>query len=151
DAWNAQAPGAVGVIAMLDSRTYAESLTADHKIVIPPGSRLVIVAADWPAADVPGGLPPQHRINARLSPAGRRRLLLGRLSVVGMSDESGAGELILDGLVIEGVLTVLVGSLSALRINHCTLTHGTPAPGVGGIAVNASGVDPEKRNALLKL
>jgi hypothetical protein len=146
DAWNAQAPGAVGVIAMLDSRTYAESLTADHKIVIPAGSRLVIVAADWPEVDVPGGSPPKQRIKGRLSPEGRRPHLLGSLSVVGMSDESGAGELILDGLLIEGVLTVLVGSLGALRINHCTL-----APGAGKIAVNASGADPEKRNALLKL
>ncbi|HJZ78778.1 MAG TPA: hypothetical protein VKD91_00470 [Pyrinomonadaceae bacterium] len=141
DAWNAQEPGAVGVIAILDSRTYTESLTADHKILIPAGSRLLMVAADWPEV----GLPKQ-RVKGQLSPAGRRPHLLGGLSVVGMSDGSGTGELILNGLLIEGVLTVLVGALDALGINHCTL-----APGVGSIVVNASGTDPEKQNALLKL
>jgi len=72
--------------------------------------------------------------------------LLGGVSVVGMSDESGAGELIIDGLLIEGVLTVLVGNLGALRVSHCTL-----APGTGEIVVNASGGDVEKQNGLLKL
>jgi hypothetical protein len=146
DEWNAQAAGAVGVIAMLDSRTYAESLTADHKIVVPAGSRLLIVAADWPEVDAPNAAPPKQRIKGQVSPEGRRPHLLGNLSVVGLSDESGAGELILDGLLIEGVLTVLVGSLGALRVSHCTI-----APGTGAIVVNASGADPEKQNALLKL
>jgi hypothetical protein len=146
DEWNMQPEGAVGVIAILDSHTYAESLTAEHKIVIPAGSRLLIVAADWPEVDVPGGAPPKQRVKGRLAPEGKRPHLLGSLSVVGTSDESDAGELILDGLLIEGVLTVLVGSLGALRINHCTL-----APGAGEIVVNASGADTEKQNALLKL
>ncbi len=146
DMWNAQPAGTVGVIALLDSHTYAESLTADHKIVVPAGSRLLIAAADWPEVDVPDEAPPKQRIKGQLSPEGRRPHLLGGVSVVGMSDKSGAGELILDGVLIEGVLTVLVGSLGALRVSHCTL-----APGTGEIVVNASGTDLEKQNALLKL
>jgi hypothetical protein len=146
DAWNAQPPGAVGVIAVMDSRTYVESLTADHRIIIPAGSRLIIVAADWPEVDVLNGVPPKQRIKGQVSPEGRRPHLLGALSAVGASDESSAGELILDGLLIEGAVTVLVGNLGVLRVSHCTL-----APGAGEIIVNASVTDPEKQNTLLKL
>jgi hypothetical protein len=146
DAWNAQPPGAVGVIAVMDSRTYVESLTADHKIVIPAGSRLIIVAADWPEVDVPNGVPPNQRIKGQVSPEARRPHLLGDLSAVGASDESSTSELILDGLLIEGAVTVLVGNLGVLRVSHCAL-----APGVGEIVVNASATDSEKQNTLLKL
>ena len=146
DAWNAEPPGAVGVIAVMDSRTYVESLTADHKIVIPAGSRLIIVAADWPEVDVPNGVPPKQRIKGQLSPEGRRPHLLGGVSVAGASDKSSTSELILDGLLIEGALTVLVGNLGVVRVGHCTLE-----PGVGGIIVNASATDPEKQNTLLRL
>jgi hypothetical protein len=146
DAWNAQPPGAVGVIAVMDSRTYVESLTADHRIVIPAGSRLIIVAADWPEVDAPNGAPPTQRIKGQVSPEGRRPHLLGDLSAVGASDQSSTSELILDGLLIEGAVTVLVGNLGVLRVSHCTL-----APGDGEIIVNASATDPEKQNTLLKL
>jgi hypothetical protein len=145
DAWNAQPPGTVGVIAVMDSRTYVESLTADHKIVIPAGSRLVIAAADWPEVDV-NGVPSKQRIEGHLSPEGKRPHLLGGMSAVGASNKSSTSELILDGLLIEGALTVLVGSLGVLRVNHCML-----APGAGEIIINASTTDPEKQNTLLKL
>jgi hypothetical protein len=146
DAWNAQPPGAVGVIAVMDNRTYVESLTADHRIVIPAGSRLIIVAANWPEVDAPNGAAPTQRIKGQVSPAGRRPHLLGDMSAVGASDQSSAGELFLDGLLIEGAVSVLVGNLGVLRVSHCTL-----APGAGEIIVNASATDPEKQNTLLKL
>ncbi len=146
EAWNAQPPGAVGVIAVMDNRTYVESLTADHRIIIPAGSRLIIVAAAWPEVDVPNGATPTQRIKGQVSPEGRRPHLLGGLSAVGASDEGGVGELILDGLLIEGTITVLVGNLGVLRVSHCTLV-----PGAGEIIVNASATDPEKQNTLLKL
>jgi hypothetical protein len=146
DAWNAQPPGTVGAIAVMDSRTYVESLTAEHKIVIPAGSRLIIVAADWPEVDVPNGVPPKQRIKGQLAPEGIRPHLLGGVSAVGASDKSSTSELILDGLLIEGALTVLVGNLGILRVSDCTL-----APGSGEIIVNASTTDPEKQNTLLKL
>jgi hypothetical protein len=144
-AWNAQPPGAVGVIAVMDNRTYVESLAAEHRIAIPAGSRLIIVAADWPEVEAPNGAPPT-RIKGQVSPAGRRPHLLGGLSAAGASDESSAGELILDGLLIEGAVTVLVGNLGVLRVSHCTL-----APGAGEIIVNASATDFGKQNTLLKL
>ena len=123
-----------------------ESLTANQKIVIPAGSRLIIVAADWPEVDVPNGVPPKQRFKGQLSPEARRPHLHGSISVAGASDKSSGSELIVDGLLIEGALTVLVGNLSVLRVNHCTL-----APDAGGIIVNASATDPQKQNALLKL
>lgn len=146
DAWNTQPPGSVGVIAIMDSRTYVESLTADHKIIIPSGSRLIIVAADWPEVDVPNEVPPKQRIKGQLSPEGKRPHVLGGMSAVGASDKSSTSELILDGLLIEGALTVLVGNLGVLRVSHCTVV-----PDAGEIIVNASSTDPEKENTLLKL
>jgi hypothetical protein len=72
--------------------------------------------------------------------------LLGDVSVVGASDQSGAGELILDGLLIEGVLTVMEGNLGAVSVRHCTLV-----PGVARVVVSASATDPEKQNAILNV
>jgi hypothetical protein len=43
-------------------------------------------------------------------------------------------------------LTVLSGSLGALRLSHCTLP-----PAMGRVVVEASATGPEKQNALLKL
>jgi hypothetical protein len=145
-AWNAQPAGVVGVIALLDSRTYAESLTDDQKIVIPAGSRLVIVAADWPEVEAPDEAVPKQRLNGQLSSEGRRPHILGNVSVVGMSDASNASELILDGLLIEGMVTVLAGSLGSLRISHCTLV-----PGMGELVVRSSDSDLQEQNALLQL
>ena len=50
DDWNALDRPAVGVIAVMDSRTYGEDL----EIHVRAGSRLLIVAADWPVDEAPG-------------------------------------------------------------------------------------------------
>jgi hypothetical protein len=52
-AWNGQPAGTVGVIAILDSRTYIENLSGLDAVQIPPQSQLVLVAADWPEEDDP--------------------------------------------------------------------------------------------------
>ncbi|HDJ37591.1 MAG TPA: hypothetical protein ENF24_00130, partial [Methanosarcinales archaeon] len=49
--WNNQPDGTVGVIAIMDSRTYREDLTGEDAIRIPESSQLLIVAADWPAIE----------------------------------------------------------------------------------------------------
>ena len=46
-AWNAQPAGTDGIIAILDSRTYTENLSGTNQIVLPEGSRLLLLAADW--------------------------------------------------------------------------------------------------------
>ena len=118
-AWNLQPSGSVGVIAILDSHTYEENLTGNNQIKIPEGSQLVIVAADWPEVDVPGGLPGEkQRVLGHLEPDQRRPHLLGDLSVAGTAavTSSAAGELVLDGLWVEGKLSVLAGNLG--RTHH---------------------------------
>jgi hypothetical protein len=110
--WNAQPPGAFGVISILDSRTYTESLTAGNRIQVPEGSRLFLLAAN----------------------RGLRPHLVGDVSVIGTASAGSQtpGELIVDGLLIEGKLTVLSGNLGLLRF-----AHGTLVPSFASLAVNA--------------
>ena len=120
--WNARAdvtPGQTGVIAVADSATYAEDLD----VQIPAGDRLVLVAADWPATDpampAPGlDLVPQ-------SARGLRPHLAGRIQVTGTG---GAGCIfVLDGISVEGDLSVQRGDLGSLVLADSTLTKGRVA------------------------
>jgi hypothetical protein len=120
--WNSHAAGvngAVGIIAILDSHTYRESFPT---IQIPAGSQLLIVAADWVQVAGAAGL---ERPVGQIAPEGVRPHLWGDLSVEGTSSQlSDPGELILNGVLIEGALTVLSGNLGSLQITHCTLVPG---------------------------
>ncbi|AFY57593.1 hypothetical protein Riv7116_5197 [Rivularia sp. PCC 7116] len=98
------------VISIPDNKTYFGDLT----IVIPADKTLKFMAAD-----------------------GFRPHLLGNLYVQGITpfgnntkNINNPGEFILEGLLIEGKLTVLPGSLRSLHINHCTLV-----PKEGGLRV----------------
>lgn len=122
--WNKQPNGSVGIIAILDNQTYQENLAGGKRIKIPEASQLLIVAADWPEVNVPGGLPgKKDRIIGQLTPDERRPHLLGHLDVEGTADESShtGGGLALDGLLVEGNLSILAGNLGDLRISHSTL------------------------------
>ena len=123
-AWNARPAGTVGVIALMDSRSYSESLSGENAITIPAGSRLAIVAADWPAEeplDPQTGVP--LRTPGRLVAVGRRPHLRGEIAVRGTAPAGSTdpGVLAIDGLLLEGSLTVLPGNLGALRLSHSTL------------------------------
>lgn len=133
--WNSQPAGTIGVIALLDSRTYPESFPT---IRIPAGSRLLLVAADWPRVAVPGSPTPQRSVG-QVSPEGICPHLLGSLSVEGTapSDSPSPGTLILNGFWVEGTLTVRPGNLGSLQIAHCTLAPGI-APTQGEVRVEAS-------------
>lgn len=146
-AWNQQPAGTVGVIALLDSLTYAPPAaggwTGAGRITIPARGQLLITAADWPAVPVPGGAPGEmQRIVGQLTPRDRRPHLLGDLEVEGdtVADTDAASELILDGLLIEGKLTVRDGKLGSLQVTHSTLV-----PAAGGIAVAAGNTRLEIR------
>jgi hypothetical protein len=135
-AWNARPAGTVGVIAILDSDTYAESLVGASRIEIPAASLLLIVAADWPKTPVPGLLGQEQRARGSLAPEGRRPHLLGNIAVRGTGAAESAGTLALDGLLIEGALVVEgggAGTLATLRLAHCTLV-----PGKGGLDATAA-------------
>src|SRR5829696_8149789 len=144
DAWNGQPPGTVGAIAIIDSRSYEEQLTGTHALRIPAGSRLVIVAADWPVDEDEDGQPVRRR--GRLVADGRRPHLRGTIEVVGTPgddpDDPG-GVLAVDGLLVEGDVRVLAGDLGALRLAHCTI-----APPGGSLAVAAE-ESPGKDNRRL--
>lgn len=125
-AWNdqGQTEASIGVITIMDSRTYDENLTGGDGIIIPDGKQLLIVAADWPEKDVPGGLPGEKiRDPGDLTPDELRPHLSGDLEVTGTADVNSltGGQLALDGLLVEGKLSVLEGNLGSLKVSHCTL------------------------------
>lgn len=130
DEWNQQPPNTVGAIAVLDSRTYVENLVGSHHIQIPAGSQLLIYSAD-----LPSGLALELAVTQN-----QRAHVRGNISVEGTAGSTASpGELILNGLLIEGDLKVLSGNLGSLRISHCTIT-----PASGDLSVNgASGANDE--------
>lgn len=144
-------PDAFGVIAIMDSARYAETLTGVDRVEVPAGARLAIVAAGWPRFDAAGPGGPFRPLGG-LTASALRPHLSGAISICGTAapDEvlpDGStrrrlpGELILDGLLIEGDVRVLVGDLGRLELRHSTL-----APTSGTLAVNAS-VQPDLQNA----
>lgn len=131
-AWNTQVTGANpvldGVIAVLDSSTYQDNV-AKTPIQLPAGSRLLIVAADWAAIrQSPAGTA------KTLDPNGLRPHLLGSIAVSGTapSNSPNPGQLFMDGLLIEGQVTVLPGNLGMLGLSHSTI-----AP-TGGLTVQTA-------------
>lgn len=147
--WNAQPPGTVGVIAILDSYSYRETLTGVNAIELKAGSQLLIVAATWPQTDVPGSTSnEQERRLGRLEPTGLYPHVWGDIAVRGttLEEDANAGELILDGLLVEGDVQVLLGNLGSLQLNHCTLV-----PTAQGLMVNASAVNALQENNRLRV
>ncbi len=100
----------VGLIVIMDSRTYKEGkLTA----FVPYGCQLLIVAANWP----------KPRTKGQFAARSLRPHLQGDIAISGgTASDSGSdpGELVIDGLMIEGELSVPKGNLS-LRVAHSTL------------------------------
>lgn len=115
-AWNLRPAGSsFGLITLLDSSTWAEDLSGATRLRVPAGSRLVLAAAD-----------------------GVRAHLRGALDVTGtaLAGDEAAGELWLDGLLVEGDLRVLDGQLQRLRLAHCTVV-----PGRGRVRVTSGNAD----------
>lgn len=143
--WNAQPAGTVGLIAVLDSRTYEENLQGPQAVQIPERSRLLIVAADWPEQPVPGLVGVTQRVVGKITPNLLRPHLLGNLSVRGTASasESSQGALWVNGLVIEGQVTVLVGNLGKLNLSDCTIV-----PAAGELRVNPSAANTTENDQL---
>jgi hypothetical protein len=143
--WNAQPAGTVGVIAILDSRTYEENLQGAQAIQIPERSKLLIIAADWPAQPVPGLSGVTQRVVGKITPALLRPHLLGNLSVRGTASasETSQGALWVNGLLIEGRLRVLIGNLGTLNLSDCTIV-----PGAGDLRVNPSAANTTENDQL---
>jgi hypothetical protein len=138
-AWNA-APASFGVIAMMDSRSYGQPLPT---ITIPAGSKLVLLAADWPEdPDNPGS-----RRLGRIIPRQVRPHIAGSLEVTGTApdDAPDAGSLVINGLLVEGSLTVATGNLGRLTIAHTTLV---PTAGVDSLVVTAGSLPGQSNSSL---
>jgi hypothetical protein len=124
-AWNARPeprPGQVGVIVVMDSATYHEELTGENRIEIPPGNRLLMVAARWPSglAQRPPDVPAQGP--GPFAAAGLRPHLVGSLEAAASGGRAAVpAELVLDGLSVEGHVTVAPGDLDSLVVSSCTL------------------------------
>ena len=107
---------------------------------------MAFVAADCPEQDPPAGVGPKIRVPGVLTPVDRRPHLRGDISVRGTAPAGNleAGALVLNGLLIEGNLTVLVGNLGSLELTHSTLVP------PGRVTVNTS-VQAGRRNEHLTL
>ncbi|MBL9135495.1 MAG: hypothetical protein JNK85_06485 [Verrucomicrobiales bacterium] len=142
-AWNTQAAGTVGLITVMDNDTYAEDLVGPDRIEVPEGSLLMMVAADWPKTPAPSG--PPTRQPGHFTAEGLRPHLLGNLEVIGTAPANSAtpGELVINGVLIEGQVRVLGGNLGRLGLDHCTLV-----PEDGGLDVASP--NPELRIRILR-
>jgi hypothetical protein len=114
-AWKGEGPNSIGVIALIDNGSYEAGA---EPITLAKGSRLLVVAADWPELPQDGG--GVARVPGRISPRGVRAHVRGSLTV-----KSAAGsELWLNGLLIEGGLALSKtggAGLARLSIVHTTL------------------------------
>lgn len=124
DAWNAQPDGSVGIIAIMDSSRYPETLTGAARIRIAEGSQLLIVAADWPQRPMPDGPPgAMIRRNGDVDADNRRPYLRGNVDIEGTAPAGSLtpGRLVLNGLCLEGNLRVRNGHLGELSLQHSTV------------------------------
>lgn len=124
----------------MDNRSYNESV----EIKVPEGSRLMIVAADW-LASRQYAIEPQLQKNISVAARLRRPHIIGDVKVKGTADQESPepGELLIDGLLIEGNLKIQAGFLGALNVSHCTFI-----PVDYGIAVESEG---NETNSTLEL
>ncbi|MEO8161478.1 MAG: hypothetical protein ABI588_08665, partial [Arenimonas sp.] len=147
-AWNALPAGTVGVIVMMDALCYqAGDDTANPvaKVLLQAGSSLLIAAAGWPLTDIPNGGGVKERRAGNFSVQNLRAHFRGDIEV---SDNTAAGStapgrLVLNGLLIEGTITVnadaldaqsatVPGNLGLLQLDHVTLNPGRAALSVEG-------------------
>ncbi|MDE3084306.1 MAG: hypothetical protein KGJ37_03675 [Verrucomicrobiota bacterium] len=137
DDWNTRTDGSkTGIIAIIDNRSYAEDLTGSHRFKVGEGERLLLVSADWPELQVPGGAVGQKaRQFGRITATGRRAHVRGDFAVEGTTpaNNESPGEFWIDGLLVEGALAVTKNGTANLGTLH--LAHTTLVPASGGLAV----------------
>ncbi|MCX6923047.1 MAG: hypothetical protein NT154_07545 [Verrucomicrobia bacterium] len=121
--WNGLAAGAVGVIVIMDSGSY--DLKGMSDIAIPDGSKLLIIAAGWPqVTDATTGQ--KQRVRGQFNAFRCRPHLRENIQVKGVpASAKNPGKLFLNGLLIEGSLTVTD------RIQSLSVSHSTLVPGLG--------------------
>jgi len=142
---NATSPGGVtAVITIMDNHSYEGAID----IEIGEKSHLMIVAAQWPVREDTETLPPlRKRLIGDFTIGGLRPHINADITVKGLTalDKQTGGSLTLNGLLIEGKLSVLEGNLGDLVLAHCTLV-----PNKGGLEAGA-GSPADLSNQWLKL
>lgn len=136
-AWNLQAPGTTGVIALMDSLTDHADGGGPIEIEIGERSQLLIVAGEWPLEPIPGAPPGSvQRVPGHFDARQIRAHLAGDLVVRGnaAAEADNAGACFINGLMLEGQLSVAPGTLGTLGLAHCTVI-----PGRGTVGVQAGG------------
>ena len=116
-AWNAQPPGTVGVIVVMDSASYP--VPGEDEIYVGAGSKLLVIAGDWPVEEIAGGQ--RGRPAGQFNASGHRPHLQGDLTVRGEA----SGAFYLNGLLVEGRLQVDGAAFGQVSVRHCTLLPGT--------------------------
>lgn len=115
-AWNALSTEKVGLITIMDSRTYIENLD----IKIPEGKTLFIISAQWNDILV-NGVP--ERSFGLFNPETERPHIQGDIEIEGTAPASSnnGGNIVFNGLLIEGNIEVVTGNLRELKLEHCSV------------------------------
>ncbi len=152
-AWNAQPAGTIGLITVMDSRSYTDALTAANAIELKDGSSLMLVAADWPVIGAIENVSVGERKPGRIVPSGVRPHLDCDIEILGSApgESLTPGTLILDGFIVEGDVTVLEGNLGTLRLAHVNLFDDGAGTGRLVVQANASSGAPGTYNENLSV
>jgi tail protein P2 I len=142
-AWQAVPRKPLALISVMDDRTYTQPID----LVIAGGQRLVIAAGDWLPRPDPTGGPPRRRAGD-ISASRTRPTIVADITIRGTPGPAGSapGEVVLDGFLVDGSVTVQPGTLGSLRIAHTTLA---PA-GAPRLVVQAGGAE-STRNVRLRV
>lgn len=117
NAWNNQPGGQFGRICVMDSCTYSDPLPA---VTLSAGSRLVIVAASCPGLLQAGE-------STSIEPKALMPMIEGSVAVGGapsIDPNAVPGELLINGLLVDGQLGVQKGDLGRLTLASSTVTRG---------------------------
>lgn len=119
--WNAESlPGMRGVIAIMDSATYPQAISAAASLTLKPGCQLVIVAGGLPADRSADGT--VTRKPDGLTPASRRPNIPVRLGIKSAASSSDIPtRLVLSGLALKDISLSAGETLDQLDILDCTL------------------------------
>jgi hypothetical protein len=139
-AWNLQPPGRTGVIVLMDSLSKHDgpgSPPQPLEIEIGEASQLLIVAGEWPLEPIPGAPPGSvARVPGHFDAQQVRAHVVGDWVVRGNAAAASvnAGACFINGVLIEGQVTVVPGNLGQLALAHSTVN-----PGRGALIVAPGG------------
>jgi hypothetical protein len=123
ESWTKTRPGQIGILTITDNQTH---VIKSETVNLPAGSKLFIVSADWPAVKVQNSLNNSDSYQRRIgivAPTEKRAHIKGDLTletkVQGIGTNNSA-ELIINGLLIDGNLTVV--NMNEVSLDHSTIT-----------------------------